>query len=753
MLKQYFLLTLFVNLFFSCKEEENVIDQPAPPVAVDSTLTVDLSGYVQKGPFINGTAITVSELDNKLVTTGKNFATQIADNKGTFSLKGIKLKSNFVQLQADGFYFDEVKGEKSAAQLTLFALSDVEDITSINANLLSHMERTRVMYLMQEEEKSFVDAKQQALQEILTVFGIEKEDIQHSEVLDISQDGDDHAILLAISVVLQANNSVAELSELVANIMTDLREDGELNSESNQKKIREQSMFLDLPQIRSNLEQRYEEMGVEAIIPNFEQYIDSDGDGILNKDDDNLPDEFVFAAIENAERNKIYLSELIKVSGLPYPAIAQISEGELIVNGANVGQDTAYVSDGDKLQIKVITPLDWGTQISSLLKVGDYQTSFTVSNEAYPWATAISGYLQAGPFSNGASFTLIQLDSGLNKTEKTFSTQTINSQGAYQKGEIELDYSWAVAEAKGYYYDFINKKTSESELQLIAYTDLSANNEINVNVLTYLEAPRVKYLVNSGIGFAAAKQQAQQEVLAVFEIQEDISTHSEHFDITQNNTEGAILLAISAILQGYESTGTLQELLRNISEDLETDGSLENPVLGSALINNAVYLDLGAIRTAVSNKYIEIGKSITVPNFENWVNCFTNNTAFILTKNISYPIEGKYGINLLSEENSQNIEKTTQSYSMSSLVPEGGKLKVILKGTTQYGWSIAFAPQSPENWIISPYDKVAKKQEFEIIESEKQSHLMITFQNKQSVTIEFYENGSSTPFTRTINVL
>ncbi|WKN32405.1 hypothetical protein PZB74_03465 [Porifericola rhodea] len=133
---------LFV--FFSCREDKEVIDAPA--VAVDSKFTVDLSGYVQKGPFINGTAITVSELDSNLTATGKNFTTQIEDNKGAFSLKGIQLQYNFVQLQADGFYFDEVKGEKSAAHLTLFALSDVEDITSINVNLLSHTERTRVIY-------------------------------------------------------------------------------------------------------------------------------------------------------------------------------------------------------------------------------------------------------------------------------------------------------------------------------------------------------------------------------------------------------------------------------------------------------------------------------------------------------------------------------------------------------------------------------------------------------------------------------
>ena len=251
---------------FGCQDDEQV---------TQSEQSVSIAGYVQKGPFINGTAITVSELDQKLVATGKNFTTQIIDNKGAFSLKDVKLQSDFVQLIAEGFYFDEVRGEKSAAQLTLFALADVSDASSVNVNLLSHLEKDRVTYLMQEEEKSFTTAKQQAQREILAIFGIEKADMMASELLDISQDGEDNAILLAISAILQGNNSVAELSELLADIITDIREDGVLDSESIRERIRDDAMTLRLAAIRQHLEVRYEELGVDATIPNFEQHIDT----------------------------------------------------------------------------------------------------------------------------------------------------------------------------------------------------------------------------------------------------------------------------------------------------------------------------------------------------------------------------------------------------------------------------------------------------------------------------------------------
>ncbi|WPP52726.1 Kelch repeat-containing protein [Catalinimonas niigatensis] len=383
MFKKLFYTGLALVLVFSCREDDEVVN--TPPVAVDSTLTVDLSGYVQKGPFINGTAITISELDKKLVTTGKNFTTQIADNKGSFSLKGVKLKSNFVQLQADGFYFDEVKGEKSAAQLTLFALSDVEDVSSINANLLSHMERSRVIYLMQEKGQSFAEAKQQAQAEILAVFGIAKEEMQQSELLDISQDGDDNAILLAISAVLQANNTVAELSELVANIITDLREDGVLNSQSNKDKIREQGKMLNLPQIRLNLEKRYEELGVEASIPNFEQYIDSDGDGILNKDEDDNPDDFMFTLQKDVAVSIATTSNPVKISGLKEggTANAVVRNGQIVLNG-KVSTDTAVqVKNGDALQLQLTSSQAYADTVKATVSIGTVVKHFQVITDDY----------------------------------------------------------------------------------------------------------------------------------------------------------------------------------------------------------------------------------------------------------------------------------------------------------------------------------------------------------------------------------
>ena len=265
----FFIFTIACLIFFQygCKKnDENEPDNN------DKIIKEKITGYVQKGPYINGTSINIYELDNSLSQTGNNFNTQIVDNKGTFEISNLELASQYIEFKADGFYFDEVKGEKSSAQFTLYALADIMDISSINVNILTQLEYGRVKYLV-NKGIDFTHAKDSAQEEVLLMFGFKNDNMNNSESLDISIDEEDNAILLAISVIMQGNRSVADLTEILANINTDIREDGILNSESTRSSLYNQLQTLDLVTIRENLESRYEDLGVEATIPDFEQKI------------------------------------------------------------------------------------------------------------------------------------------------------------------------------------------------------------------------------------------------------------------------------------------------------------------------------------------------------------------------------------------------------------------------------------------------------------------------------------------------
>ena len=91
----------------------------APPA--EDTEAVTVRGKVQKGPYDQGTEITVRELDSSMTPTGNTFTGTIDDNTGSFSIKG-KLSNKIVELSADGYCFNEVSGSLSSAKLTLSAV-------------------------------------------------------------------------------------------------------------------------------------------------------------------------------------------------------------------------------------------------------------------------------------------------------------------------------------------------------------------------------------------------------------------------------------------------------------------------------------------------------------------------------------------------------------------------------------------------------------------------------------------------------
>lgn len=258
------IFALLFTLIYSCKKDES------NNVIIKKEL---FNGYVQKGPFINGSSITISELNDKLNQTGRSYSTTIADNSGKFEQKNIELSSNYVSLKADGFYFNENIGDKSSAQLTLSAIADITDESSVNVNILTHLEKSRIEYLVNQKGFTFKNAKAQAIKDILTLFSIKKDDIVNSETLSLIKDGDDNAILFAISIIIQGYRTTADMSELLANIISDIKEDGQLNDSTLGSKLIDDAKLLDLVMVRQNMEARYKDLGISITLPSFEKYV------------------------------------------------------------------------------------------------------------------------------------------------------------------------------------------------------------------------------------------------------------------------------------------------------------------------------------------------------------------------------------------------------------------------------------------------------------------------------------------------
>ena len=293
------ILALTLGLMLSCSAK----DENSSSSGTSSNSSNTVSGYVQKGPFIQGTVITVWELDSNLVQTGKAFIGTIDDNTGTFNARG-NVVSPYVELSAVGYYFNEVSGSLSTAPLTLQALSDMTDNSSVNVNLMTHLEKKRVEYLI-DVGSTFTTAKSQAQTEIMKIFNIENGSLGSSETLNISKSGDGNAVLLAISAILQSDKTEAELTELLSTINTDIRTDGTLDSTTTKATLATAMEYLkprhiDSVTVRDNIEDPYSNLGVSATIPAFESYafkLDTTAPTVVSTDLSNSYAEVTFSDI------------------------------------------------------------------------------------------------------------------------------------------------------------------------------------------------------------------------------------------------------------------------------------------------------------------------------------------------------------------------------------------------------------------------------------------------------------------------
>ena len=117
----------------------------------------NVTGKVEKGPFVSGSTITIQPMDGKLQVLGSMFNTTITDNVGNFTFGSKEFQAPFAEMMATGYFFNEVKGSLSDGTLVLRALVDLSDNSTVNVNILTHLKYPRIKKLI-ESGKSFKEA-------------------------------------------------------------------------------------------------------------------------------------------------------------------------------------------------------------------------------------------------------------------------------------------------------------------------------------------------------------------------------------------------------------------------------------------------------------------------------------------------------------------------------------------------------------------------------------------------------------------
>ena len=199
-----------------------VLDSERIPISLDS-----LVGLTQKGPFLKGSTVYLYELSDgrTLKQTNGNFTSNISQDNGRYKFLARDLVSQYAMVIVDGYYRNEVTGKPSDAQIRLKAITDMRKRSSVNVNILTHLEFERVYHLVTREKYTVKQAKRKAQHEILKFFGIELGKEADAEDMDVFGSSEADAALLAISILLQGDRTESSMMALLSEMSSAMAED------------------------------------------------------------------------------------------------------------------------------------------------------------------------------------------------------------------------------------------------------------------------------------------------------------------------------------------------------------------------------------------------------------------------------------------------------------------------------------------------------------------------------------------------
>ena len=252
-----------------------------------------VKGKVEKGPFISGSTINLQPMNAKMVPTGSTFSTTITDNAGNFAFNTATLETPYAQLTANGYFFNEVTGQLSNGTLSLRALVDLSEQSTVNVNILTHLKYARILDLVEKDNKKYKEANKQAQEELLTAFGLQRYTDTDASNYSITAGTPEAAALIAISALILKNRSEAQVTEYLAKLSKEFGENGCFSVDTKQIIKNDRNALLkDLKKSEENVKNRYSELGQTVTVMPLEYYFDWDDDGTAGNEflgPDNLP--------------------------------------------------------------------------------------------------------------------------------------------------------------------------------------------------------------------------------------------------------------------------------------------------------------------------------------------------------------------------------------------------------------------------------------------------------------------------------
>ncbi len=335
----------------SCSEKEEIFDEPFTPQ------TYDVQGKVEKGPYISGSEISIQPMDSKLQVLGSMYNTSITDDLGNFVLGSKEFPTPYAEFMANGYFFNEVKGKLSNGTLTLRALVNLKENETANVNILTHLKYARIKNLVASDKK-FDEANAQAQKELFEAFGLETYSNKDVSSFSIIAGTDEAAALIAISSILLMDRTEAALTEYLSKLSADFGKNGCFSNEmKGQISSDKKNLAKYLNDIKENIIERYDNIGLDVDVKDLSYFIDWNDDGVAGneilKDNEQVEPEKSVVEVPN-EGGKytikinspvpVYLEPQVEAELNIFPSDNVVSESFMSTNFYD-GYDESYFFD------------------------------------------------------------------------------------------------------------------------------------------------------------------------------------------------------------------------------------------------------------------------------------------------------------------------------------------------------------------------------------------------------------------------
>ena len=242
-----------------------------------------IQGVAQKGPFIFGANVTVTEANQIFSNeTFQKAESCVFSTDGHYNLGDVYSNSNCVKIRVTGYYRNEITGNVSSNPITLAAKTCSPQ--HANVNILTHITIPRIEQLTMSN-LPFAEAKAQAEREVFAAFGIDtvqlysqpyftdgRTDKPVAEDLDMFGSSEYSAALFAISAMIQGDRNENEMMNLANNLAEDIKGDGIWNDPNWKIKIADWVVGLDTLWKYNDIRNNASSWNLGPV-PNFERYM------------------------------------------------------------------------------------------------------------------------------------------------------------------------------------------------------------------------------------------------------------------------------------------------------------------------------------------------------------------------------------------------------------------------------------------------------------------------------------------------